>query len=48
MSGEIMSLEEMEREYIKRVLEVCDGNKKKAAEILGIDRKTIYRKLGSK
>ncbi len=47
VSERLMSLEEMEREYIKKVLEKCRGNKVKAAKILGIDRKTIYRKLGS-
>ena len=43
----LVTLEEMEKEYIMKVLDECEGNKKKAAKILGIDRKTIYRKLNS-
>ena len=40
------TLEERERDYIQRVLEHVDGNKQRAARILGIGRKTLYRKLG--
>jgi two-component system, NtrC family, response regulator AtoC len=36
-------LSEVEKRYIQRVLEETGGNKKKAAEILGIDRRTLYR-----
>jgi DNA-binding NtrC family response regulator len=36
---------EIEDEYIRFVLEKCGGNRGKAAEILGIDPKTLYRKL---
>ncbi|HEY2386341.1 MAG TPA: sigma-54 dependent transcriptional regulator [Candidatus Binatia bacterium] len=43
--SELASLEEMERRYILRVLEVAGGNKTLAAEILGVGRKTLYRKL---
>ncbi|HSR11744.1 MAG TPA: sigma-54 dependent transcriptional regulator, partial [Thermodesulfobacteriota bacterium] len=39
------SLDELEKEYIRRVLSEVDGNKTKAAEILGVDRKTLHRKL---
>lgn len=39
------TLDQLEREYIKRVLIETGGNKSKAAEILGLDRKTLYRKL---
>jgi DNA-binding NtrC family response regulator len=38
------SLDEMEREHIIRVLRETGGNKKKAAEILGIERRTLYNK----
>ncbi len=40
-----LPLEEVERRYIVRVLEATHGNKLKAAEILGIDRSTLHRKL---
>ncbi len=43
--GEIRSLADLERDHICRVLEFTQGNRQKAAEILGIDRKTLYRKL---
>jgi transcriptional regulator with PAS, ATPase and Fis domain len=39
------SLSDAEDEHIKRVLAATGGNKTKAAEILGIERKTLYRKL---
>jgi len=39
------TLEELEKEYILRVLENEQGNQTKASEILGIDRRTLYRKL---
>jgi len=42
---EKMTLSQLEREYIKRVLMEVEGNKSKAAERLGLDRKTLYRKL---
>ena len=38
-------LEDLEREHILRVLDSSGGNKSKAADLLGIDRKTLYRKL---
>ena len=40
-----LPLAEVERRYILRVLEATHGNKLKAAEILGIDRSTLHRKL---
>jgi DNA-binding NtrC family response regulator len=40
-----MSLAELEREFIERVLEDEGGNKTRAAQRLGLDRKTLYRKL---
>ncbi len=36
-------LSELEKMYIQKVLEETGGNKKKAADILGIDRRTLYR-----
>ena len=40
-----LPLVEVERRYIVRVLESTGGNKLKAAQILGIDRSTLHRKL---
>lgn len=40
-----LKLDELEREYILEILRETAGNKSKAAEILGLDRKTLYRKL---
>ena len=39
------SLAEVERDYVEMVLERHEGNQTRAAEILGIDRRTLYRKL---
>ena len=39
------SLAEMERRYIQSVLDQCKGNKRLAAERLGISRSTLYEKL---
>ncbi len=41
----ITSLAQVERQHILRVLEHCGGNKKAAAEVLEIDRSTLYAKL---
>ena len=38
-------MDEVERRYILRVLKQLDGNKTLAAWVLGIGRKTLYRKL---
>jgi len=43
--SELVTLDEVERRYIRRVLETAGGNKSVAARILGLDRKTLYRKL---
>jgi DNA-binding NtrC family response regulator len=40
-----MTLRELEREYIVEALRMTSGNKSRAAEILGIDRRTLHRKL---
>ncbi len=39
------TLAELERDHVSLVLRACDDRKAQAAEILGIDRKTLYRKL---
>ena len=44
-SVELLTLEELERRHIERVLEVTGGNRPRAARILGINVSTIYRKL---
>jgi DNA-binding NtrC family response regulator len=45
LKREFQTLEENEREYITWVLKQVGGNKTKAAEILGIDRVSLWRKL---
>ena len=42
---ELLTLEELEKRHMKRVLEVTGGNRPKAAKILGINVSTVYRKL---
>jgi two-component system response regulator AtoC len=44
-TGELPPLEEVERGYIRHVLDAVDGNKRQAARLLGIARRTLYRKL---
>jgi DNA-binding NtrC family response regulator len=46
-SSEVISLEELEKRHIQRVLEFTGGNKTKAAELLGIGITTLYRKIQS-
>ena len=41
----VITLDELEKRYILKVLEVFDWNKKRAAKALGIDASTLYRKL---
>jgi DNA-binding NtrC family response regulator len=40
-----LSLRDLERSYLLEVLRRTGGNKSRAADILGLDRKTLYRKL---
>jgi DNA-binding protein Fis len=42
---EFLTLEENEQEYIAWVLKQMHGNKTRAAEVLGIDRVSLWRKL---
>ncbi|MCA9471880.1 MAG: sigma-54 dependent transcriptional regulator [Nitrospirales bacterium] len=42
----LLPLDELEQLYIRRILDKMGGNKYQAAQTLGIDRKTLYRKLG--
>jgi two-component system response regulator HydG len=42
---ELVSLDELERRYVTRVMEVVGGNKSSAARVLGLDRTTLYRML---
>jgi transcriptional regulator with PAS, ATPase and Fis domain len=44
-AGGQYTLEELESFYIRKILEQTKGNRSRASEILGIDRKTLYRKL---
>ena len=39
------TLAQVEDRYIREVLESCQGNMSRTAEILGIDRRTLYRKI---
>jgi two-component system response regulator HydG len=42
---ELVPMEEVERRYILHVLKATGGNRTLAARVLGLDRKTLYRKL---
>jgi two-component system, NtrC family, response regulator HydG len=42
---EVVTLEQLEKSYILRVLSLMGGNKSQAAQMLGVDRRTLYRKL---
>ncbi|MDQ3013534.1 MAG: sigma-54 dependent transcriptional regulator [Acidobacteriota bacterium] len=44
-SEKMLTMREVEREYILEILRRTEGNKKQAAGLLGLDRKTLYRKL---
>ena len=43
--AELPSLDEMEKRYLAHVLKVTGGNKARTASILGINRRTLYRKI---
>lgn len=42
---EVVTLDKLEQQHVHRVVEQCHGNMSKAAELLGITRQTLYRKL---
>jgi DNA-binding NtrC family response regulator len=44
--GALPSLAELEARYIRYVIEQVGGNKRRAATLLGIGRRTLYRRLG--
>jgi len=44
-SDDLLPLEALERQYVRHVLDVVGGNKSTAARILGLGRRTLYRKL---
>ena len=41
--ADLPTFEEMERRYLLHVMEVTGGNRSRAAEVLGINRRTLYR-----
>lgn len=41
----VLTLAEVERRYVRHVLEITGGNKSVAARLLGIDRKTVLKRL---
>jgi DNA-binding NtrC family response regulator len=44
-SGEVKPLVELEKDAILHALEVVSGNRRRAAELLGIGERTLYDKL---
>ena len=46
LTGDLPTLNDLETRYIARVLASTNGNMSAAAKILGVDRKTLYRKRG--
>lgn len=43
---EIRTLDELEKKAIADALEACNGNKRRTAKVLGINERTLYRKIG--
>jgi transcriptional regulator of acetoin/glycerol metabolism len=41
----LASLEQVTREHVMAVLQACGGSQTRAASVLEIDRKTVYRML---
>jgi DNA-binding NtrC family response regulator len=44
--SELITMDELERRYVRQVLAAAGGNKTHAARILGMDRRSLYRRLG--
>ena len=42
---ELLTLDQLEARYIRKVMKVVEGNKSKASRILGLDRRSLYRRL---
>ncbi|MFN8092592.1 MAG: helix-turn-helix domain-containing protein [Vicinamibacteria bacterium] len=45
--ADLPTLEELERRYLVHVLAVSEGNRTRAAKVMGIDRRTLYRMAAS-
>ena len=45
MQSEIVTLDEREKDHIRRTIDRCHGNLSHAAELLGITRQTLYNKM---
>lgn len=43
-AGDVLPLDEMEKEHVRKVVNKCHGNMSRAAELLGITRQTLYKK----
>jgi DNA-binding NtrC family response regulator len=41
--SDLPTLDDLERRYLLHVLDAANGNRTRAAEILGVDRRTLYR-----
>ena len=46
-SREVMPLDRLEKDYVRKVVGKCNGNMSKAAMLLGITRQTLYKKYHS-
>jgi len=44
-SDDVIPLDQLESDHVRRVVDKCHGNVSKAAELLGITRQTIYSKM---
>ena len=44
-SQEVIPLDQLEKEHVRKVVDSCHGNMSKAAELLGITRQTLYAKM---